>query len=109
MLEFALWWCSGEAIDIILRYVLVALVWLVLLLVNRKRRSRIIWAVLWLWGFASLILAAIPYWQYHSGEVVTSGIAGVGRAVVVLFGFIAGAVYLIMLAWTIGFTFTKKD
>lgn len=108
MIELALWWCGDNALALILRYVLIAFVWLAGMILNKRKKSRILGWLLLLWGLLGLTLAAAPIWLGVCGHVPTGGAHGLAWAIFGLLGFIAGLIYIVLTVWTIALAFPKK-
>lgn len=109
MTQLALWWCNlVGAHTLIARYFLIAAVWLVALLINKRKNSRVAWCCLWLFGLVSLVLAVAPVFLLFLGSVSGGGATGLALAVCGLISFFATLVYVVLMGWTVGYTLTGK-
>lgn len=108
MTKLALWWCNTDGFILVARYFLIAAVWLTALLINKRKRNRIAWCCLWLFGLVSLVLAAAPVVLLFTYSEPIGGFTGLALAACGLISFCALLVYIVLMGWTIGFTFTRK-
>lgn len=111
MKDLVLWWI-GDGASLLVRYILLAAVWLVGILINTKKQSFAGWMLLCLWGAVALAAAVGPVWMAFADKnpyVGMEAFTGLAYAIYALEGFFAGMVYIVLMVHTIVYTCLWKN
>ena len=104
--DFVFWFTGDDGLVLIIRYFLLALVWLLGIIFMYKKRSVPLRFLTWIWGLGSLGISVTSTYVYFASDAL--GVHGFQDAMYGLFSLIATVVYVLMLVVTVYCTFFKE-